>query len=462
MMIRRFVLKEKVKKILKNLFKYVLIFIGLICIYIMLLVVSSMIPSSLLEKNVKESSETLNLDGEKKEFNLLYKEENIFTFTDALMINTAYSVDSTTPMKSPLLARKNYIPGQTKKVHVDSQYNLGATSKYKNPKTGDLYQTKELYGLMHGEKIEDSFEYARYWHGYLVILRPLLAIFNYSAIRILLLIITLLLIGTLGVLLYRKIDLQTAIIYMLGFISISIWIVTKSINESFIFIFALISTIFLLLRKDKMKDYFLFFFIIGSITNFIDLLTAPIVTLGLVGTTYFLMLQKENRNITIKEYAKEIIKICIAWGLGYGLTWVIKWILVQLLYNRDLIMQSIEQAKFRMIVPKKYNVTIMEVIKVNLAFLSINTILILLGFIVIYIIYNLIKNRNEEIDFKHNFKRSIPFIFISLLPIIWYVVLKQHSIKHSFFTYRILIITIINIFVFIKTLFEKEKQKIGD
>jgi len=451
--------KEKVKKITMNLLKYTFIFVIIICIYLLLLGISSMIPSSILKENVKESSETLVSDGERKQFNLLYKKESIFTFTDALMINTAYSVDNTTPIKSSLLARKNYIPGQTKKEHVDSQYNLGATDKYKNPKTGDLYQTKELYGLMHKEQIEDSFEYARYWHGYLVILRPLLAIFNYSAIRILLLIITLLLIGTLGVLLYKKVDLQTALIYIIGFISISIWIVTKSINESFIFIFALISTIFLLLRKDKIKDYFLFFFIIGSITNFIDLLTAPIVSLGLVGTTYFLMLQKENKEMSIKDYLKEIIKICVAWGLGYGLTWIIKWVLVQVLYNRDLIMQAIEQARFRIVLPKKTNFSIMNVLTKNIAFLSLNTVKGLLVLITIYVLYKLIINKNENIDFKNNFKKCIPFVFLSLLPIAWYIVLKQHSYIHAFFTYRIFIVTIINIFICIKVLFEKEKRR---
>lgn len=456
--IRRLVVKDKIKNISIKLFKYVLVFIILICVYMLLLTISSMIPSTLLQENVKQSSEILALDGEKKQINLLYKKEYIFTFTDALMINTAYSIDNTTPLKSPLLARKNYIPGQTKVEHVDSQYNLGATSKYKNSKTGDIYQVGELYGLMHGEQIEDSFEYARYWHGYLVLLRPLLAIFNYSAIRVLFLVITLALIAILSILIYKKIDLQTAIIYILGFISISIWIVTRSINESLIFIFTLICMVFILFRKNKIKDSFIFFFIIGSIINFIDLLTAPIVSLGLVGTTYFLILQKENDEMSTKHILKEIIKICLAWALGYGLTWAIKWIIVQLLYNRNLIIQAIEQAKFRILIPKQYKFTIFDVLIKNALYLSFNTIISILGFMVGYILYELVKNKNKEVNFKNNLRRSIPFIFLSLLPIAWYIVLKQHSLIHSFFTYRIMIVTIINIFIIIKTLFKTEKQ----
>lgn len=86
-------------------------------------------------------------------------------------------------MQVHYLQEKNYIPGQTEEVYIDSQYNLGASSQYINQSNGDLYQTKELYGLMHGENITDSFEYARYWHGYLVILRPLLAIMSYSELE---------------------------------------------------------------------------------------------------------------------------------------------------------------------------------------------------------------------------------------------------------------------------------------
>ena len=158
-------LKNNAKNILVTCAKYILVFVILIGIYLVLLTVTSLIPSSALEENVRESSETLLQEGEKVTYNLGYKEENIFTFTDALMINTAYSVDKNHPLESSILARKNYIPGQTKVVYPDSQYNLGANEKYINKDTGDLYQTDELYGLMHGDNIEDSYGYARCWHG---------------------------------------------------------------------------------------------------------------------------------------------------------------------------------------------------------------------------------------------------------------------------------------------------------
>ncbi len=166
-------------KNIKIILKYILIFIVLICLYVAMMVLSSIIPSSAIKENVTKSSEYLKQYGEKEIVDLKYKKEEIFLFTDALMLNTAYSIDSENPIESALLARKNYIPGQTQTISKDREKNLGA-SKIHTDKNGNIFQVDELYGLMHGENITESFEYARYWHGYLILLRPLLLVTSYK------------------------------------------------------------------------------------------------------------------------------------------------------------------------------------------------------------------------------------------------------------------------------------------
>ena len=69
-------MKKKVKNIIMVFIKYVLVFIILIGMYLILLTVSGIIPSSALEKNVRESSETLNEEGERVFYNLGYKTES--------------------------------------------------------------------------------------------------------------------------------------------------------------------------------------------------------------------------------------------------------------------------------------------------------------------------------------------------------------------------------------------------
>lgn len=455
------------KKVIKGILRYVLIFVVLLGIYFVLLTLTSLIPSSTLEEHVRESSETLVEEGEKVTYNLGYKEENIFTFTDALMINTAYSVDSREPVKSFILARKNYIPGQTEEVYMDKQYNLGANKNYINPDTGDLYQTKELYGLMHGEDIKDSYEYARYWHGYLAVLRPLLFLFNYEGVRVVLFILTLIAVISMVILIIKKINITSGIIYAIGLLSISIFIVTRSINEILIFLVAFISSIILLLLKDKIKHVGIFFFIVGSVSSFIDLFTAPLVTLGLTAITYFLILQKDEENITVKKYILELLKIGISWALGYGITWVSKWIIVQLLYNRPIITQAIEQMMFRSDVPQYKGMdlfTPLDVIKRNLDYLSGPVVMALVAIVAIYIIVMLIKNFKNEINIKQNLKDCIPYAVIFFLPLAWYVVIKQHSYTHVNFTYRLLVISIICVLIIATKVFSNREsvKKIED
>lgn len=451
----------KIKNVLKHVILYVLLLVILLSSYFILMTLSSLIPSTALEKNARESSEILLAEGEKKFYKLPYKTESIFTFTDALMINTAYSINNKKPVESFMLARKNYIPGQTKNIHIDSQYDLGADKRYINEKNGDLYQTKELYGLMHGENIQDSFEYARYWHGYLVVLRPLLAMFNYSTIRIVLLIVTIITILAMLILLYKKINLKSAIIYGLGLLLINIFFVTQSINEILIFIVAFISTIVLLLRKDKIKNIGVFFFVVGSISSFIDLLTAPLVTFGITAIAYFLLLQKE-KECTIKDYIIEMLKIGFGWLLGYGLTWLSKWIITEVVFHRPLISQAIEQAIYRTKVPTGNRVPT-AFIGANVIFRNIDYLgkiiksLIIIFLIVIVSIF-MFKNRNVQVDIKGNLKRCIPYIFIGMLPFAWYLALKQHSVIHAFFTHRILVISIIALFIIGANIFEEDRS----
>ncbi len=443
-------MKPKIKNGIIVLIKFILIFVILLGIYFAIMTLTSLIPSGMLENNVRESSETLVQEGEKVTFDLKYKEENIFTFTDALMINTAYSIDNNHPIESFILARKNYIPGQTTEFYPDGQYNLGANENYISKENGDLYQTKELYGLMHGDNIQDSYEYARYWHGYLSILRPLLLLFNYSGIRIVLAIITLISIVALITLLCKKISITSGVIYGIGLLAISIFIVTKSINEILIFIVAFISSIILLLKKNPEKNIGIFFFVVGSVSNFIDLLTAPLVTLGITAITYFLLVQKNESKVNIKRYILDFLKICISWTLGYGITWLSKWVITEIFFGRPIISQAIEQAVFRSNGPQINGMNIFSLSNVfirNMEYLSSPVAITILIAAVIYIIVMMIINRNKKIDFKENLKKCLPYILIFFLPVIWYMVLKQHSYTHVNFTYRILVISIISLLI---------------
>ena len=417
--------------------KYILIFVSLIIIYFLLLFIISLIPTNKIKSNVIDSSEKLLELGESPIYDLGYKKEQLFLFTDALMLNTAYSIDSNNPIESMLLARKSYVPGQTTIVHKEGK-------DVKSPKMymigTNTYQTKELYGLMHNDGNTEGFEYPRYWHGYLIILRPLLIFFNYSILRLLSFVVLMTLITLLIVLVWKKISLISMIIYLMGFISISIFLVAFSLNELLTFSIGIIASIILLLNDKKIDKYSgIIFFITGSVTSFMDLLTTPLVTLGLPLITYFLLKQREQQKFS--ENVKHFIKLSALWGISYALTWSMKWVMTDLILNRSIVNDSIKQIFFRTVgeskitFPSKLKSIYINVIN------QFGKIVIIVNIIISIIIgiIGIIKNKTKEI----NYMNILPYIVIFTLPIIWFVIINQHSIFHIFFSYRIYILAII-------------------
>lgn len=203
------------KKPMKIILKYVIIFICIIILFVLLLTLTSMIPRENIEENTKESAEILA-----KQTDILYipvREWLMYfdNYTDALMVNTAYSIDESTPFYSAMVARRNYIPNITKTIHQDSVGELNQFEVY----DGDLvYQSEELYATVNNN-IEDSFEYARYWHGYLVFLRPALLLGNIGEIRIALICIFIMLLLALAIILTKKIG----ILYSLAIVARNNW-----------------------------------------------------------------------------------------------------------------------------------------------------------------------------------------------------------------------------------------------
>ena len=80
-------------------------------------------------------------------------------------------------------------------------------------------------------------------------------------------------------LIYKKLNLVTAIIFLLGLLSCSIFIVGQSISEVSVFLIARITSIILLLQKNTEKNIGIIFFISGSCTAFSDLLTVPLIAI---------------------------------------------------------------------------------------------------------------------------------------------------------------------------------------
>lgn len=195
------------KKNLQILLKYILVFVSIIILFMVLLTLTSLIPRENIEENTKESAEILKGQTNRLYFPVRNWIMYFDNFTDALMINTAYSIDNNEPLYSAMVARKNYIPGVTKIIYEDDVGELRSASKYADVK---LDQVGELNDTVNND-IEESFEYARYWHGYLVLLRPALLFANIGEIRVALVCIFIILLVILTIILAKKSSVLYAI-----------------------------------------------------------------------------------------------------------------------------------------------------------------------------------------------------------------------------------------------------------
>ncbi len=140
---------------MKGILKYIAIFSTSLLILFALLCLTIKIPKEAINDNIEKS-----LDFYKKNAGLTRmqpKRESTFIhyYADSVVLNIIYCADSTHPIRS---AMQNEF---YQKVKMDVNY--------------DFIELVE-------RKMEPNAQYMRYWHGSMIIIRPLLTIFNMQGI----------------------------------------------------------------------------------------------------------------------------------------------------------------------------------------------------------------------------------------------------------------------------------------
>lgn len=419
---------------------------------------SSTFPREWIQKNTEESASILkSLGNPSRVLNTLFDND-----TDTLMINNAYSMDPNNTLESALLGRRNYLPEKQQTVYQDMYVES-------NVQTEENYVIQDQLIRTVNNNISESFEYARYWHGYVAFLRPLLIFLNFNEIRALStgLLAFLALIALM--LLYKRIKFKYCFVIILALLCSEYFIMGFTLQGLMTFVISMISTIIICIRFDKIKNIGLYFFSIGMVTCYFDLLTHPLITLGIPMIIY-LLIKQEKGKISLKEAIKIIVKNTLLWGMGWIITNLTKWIIVDILYNRNLIYKSIMQFIFRSLGTSEENLAWYMGLSNNWNWAFRHT-LMFFSTLIFYVIYTLIRNyKNITI----NVKQAIPYLIISFMPIAWFMVMVNHTWFHFWFAWRNLILFYIGIGIFLLKLFgekvetektekvnEKSKEKIA-
>ena len=424
----------------KEIFKYIVTFFILIAIFNLLLYLVSLIPSEAIEKNVYKSSRILN-----KSDTLLHR--GFFAFVDnsidGLVINESYSIDSEDPLESYMLIRKNYKKGQTKIELGDIYGNLKTYAENNIKSNGQVvidreYNTAlELARFLEGE-VEISQSYSRYYHGYLVLIRPLLLLFSINGIRLLMSIVFIVLFGVFVYLLYKKLGLKNTIIFSAILIIYGYFAVGQSLQSGPMFIAIMISLIILLLNLNNItkKSFMYFLFIVGMIACYVDFLTTPVLSLFIPLAIVYTYNNMNGNTLGFKgkDLKEDIINIFIlgiVWSLGYALTWFSKAILVNCMFNEEEMGSFIKQIAFRI------SGEVMD-LKVKIISSILFTLTMILETIcIMFILLRLVfKYKPTKIQ-KKLIENNYNLLLAGLIPFAWMILLMNHTLIHfGLYSYR--------------------------
>jgi len=391
------------------------------------LIIVDLIPREYIEKNVRESVQTFINEGYFPEVKFANK-YLLDNFTDALMINTAYSIDPGEPIKSSILMRRNYRPNS--ELELDTAVEVDNPIEYL---IENLNETNSIY-----------FQYPRYWHGYMIYLRPLLVFFNYLEIRVILSTIIIALSLMLVYLVYKKINKYIAIAVLITLISSNFWVIGLSLQYSAVFIIALISSMYIVI-KGKNKNIESTFFIIGMLTSFFDLLTTPIITLGIPLIFYISLHKGEGCSF------KNFFKIIVLWGIGYALMWSSKWLIADIVCNSGTIQSAIQKIMVYTSSAEEVSTNIIKIISKNMYYLSEISIFTVTTLVISYICTS---NKSQTIKEKSTYQ----YLMIAVIPFIWFAIAKRHCYIHARFTFRSLLVTIFSLSIIIMNNFKNTKK----
>lgn len=305
-------------------------------------------------------------------------------------------------------------------------------------------------------------DYARYWHGYLVVLRPLMFLMNYTSIRMLYSVIILFLMMITTYLLFRQNNIFSAVSFILGMVAIRYQVLGYSMRYSNVFIITMVAMVLgILLRQWLTKSYWrigVYFMIIGSVVNFVDFLTVPMVSFGLPLLTVMQIMPVTGKS-SFKQVKTNILAMVISgilWVFGYAGTWLSKWLLASFLLHKNVVNDALNQILFRTEGNVEYPLDRIVMLKSNLVTMfpmSVITMLII-AFAVLLSFYGWQNKWHiKQVRWEYLLPVTLPFI--------WYEALANHSQIHYWMTYRALIITVLAIGVFLGSGLGNGEEKNG-
>lgn len=398
-----------------------------LCILCGLFLLSARIPKESVREHILESAYRMEEQGER----FCLEEGRDWTcmdnYADVEWLNILYSLDPERPWQTMLESP----------IYVDFE--------------GDAESLTHALVMRVEQELTANTVYDRYWHGMVMILRPLLVFMNMEQIYRFMVVVFLLMFLCLCVLLHRRKLTYVAVLMALAVLPCGLQYVPFCAEYWSPWLLSLLLMIYVLLRRPGVWEGSLLMMVSGICTAYFDFLTTETVTFGLPFMLLLLLWQQENQKESTIGYLLTMIRAGMLWAAGYGITMVVKWTGASVLLGDNRILFSMGKVNVWQSTEKITHMSRIDGIFQNIRMiwpfheiqddLTLLLLLLFIMFLVFVFVFLFRKKKSKGIEEC--------ILFLGFLPIARYLVLPYHMQYHYFFTYRALYLTVMAIAVYV-------------
>ena len=418
------------KAIIKNLIILLLMPIaGLI-----LLLLVHLLPTSRITANVNSSAESIKAECTDELIIDDYNATLIGNFTDCIMLQFAVYDGQHSALDQALNLYRN-------EVGNEEEWCPGLS----------------LTDYLNGAPTKLEVAYPRYWHGYLVVLKPLLLFTSLNSVRLLNAGLQMILLAASLILFSKKGHSKLAFSFAASLPFMFFFSSFASLSLSICMYIMLFEMLLIALFDEKLaknEGYMTFFLAAGIATAYFDFLTYPLVTLAFPLIAVLALKEEE-----IKKTYLSIIKYSLTWGIGYVFMWASKWIIALIFTGKNTVLDAVSTISERTssAADEGRIAGYLKVLKNNISPFANRAFALLMLLIIATVTVLIIKNGLKK--YFEGFAQRIPVLLIGLIPFVWWFAASNHSYEHAAFTCRNFAIFVFAIvFALIKDAANTEKE----
>ena len=359
-------------------------FAATVVVLFVLLLGACALPAQPVLEHVYDSAQTIQQEGLYPEY-FGFKLFQMDNYTDTIMLFEAAAMGEQDPLTAMMTATA---------YNVDNFETMA----------GDLavYCERTIPLATGAQKAVQlvPFSYARYWHGYLIWLRPLLCVMSITGVRVVRYLVLFALLAVILWQLRRQCGLRAMVWFAVSQLAVTVFWVPHQVQYFTTFCIAYAGCAWVLARPRRAGQLSIALVVLGTCTAFCDLLVTPIITLGLP----------------------------------------VKWVLATLITGQDIIGDAIHQAGVRTTADTWHGMelswgNIFRFVGDTLSQRGLLWPVVLV--VILCIAAFLLCLRNKEA-----LLRALPIGLTALMAPVWLALLRTHSIQHGWFTWRSLTVSI--------------------